>query len=93
MHLPQSLANFPKVAAAPSPRSSQNAASASIFSRFFSFASFANDWGCIYSSARISLRNAGLFLNARNGVGHQVNLVEEIKNDLLHHLVFGSSLY
>ena len=28
----QSLANFPKVAAAPSPRSSQNAAPASIFS-------------------------------------------------------------
>ena len=38
MKAPQSLVNFPKVAAAPSPRSSKNAASASIFP-------FANDWG------------------------------------------------
>ena len=36
-----------------------------------------------YSSSRISLRNAGQFLNARNGVGHQVNLVEDIIPDVL----------
>ena len=39
--------------------------------------------GVIYSSSRISLRNAGQFLNARNGVGHQVNLVEDIIPDVL----------
>ena len=39
--IPQSLANFPKIAAASSPRSSQNAASASIFSPV------ANDCGFI----------------------------------------------
>ena len=36
-----------------------------------------------YSSSRIPLRNAGQFLNARNGVGHQVNLVEDIIPDVL----------
>ena len=34
-------------------------------------------------SSRISLRNAGQFLNARNGVGHQINLVEDIIPDVL----------
>ena len=38
---------------------------------------------CGYSSSRISLRNGGQFLNARNGVGHQVNLVEDIIPDVL----------
>ena len=36
-----------------------------------------------YSRSRISLRNAGQFHNARNGVGHQVNLVEDIIPDVL----------
>ena len=41
----------------------------------------------------ISLRNAGQFLNARNGVGHQVNLVEDIIPDVLLSAIFFENCY
>ena len=44
-----------------------------------------------YIDSRISLRNASQFLNARNGVGHQVKLVEEIIPDLLWGLAIFSA--
>ena len=41
-----------------------------------------------YSGSQIFLHKAGQFLNARNGVGHQVNLVEDIIPDVLLCAIF-----
>ena len=46
-----------------------------------------------YSSSRISLRHAGQFLNARNGVGHQANLVEDIIPDVLFCAIIFENCY